>query len=362
MQRLDADPRRSSFRFMAQQPPISRRALIAGLGALAAAPAVAASEPAARAGLEPAGLARALERARGFRQLHGLIVGRGGEIALAEALHGPALERPVNVKSVAKTVVAALTGAAIDRGLLSGVEQPVAPLLEASLPRNPDPRLRRITVGHLLTMRAGLERTSGPNYGGWIASDDWVRDALARPFVDEPGGRMLYSTGSYHLLGAALSAAAGESLLALARAWLGAPLGIEIPPWTRDPQGRYLGGNNMALSPYALFRLGELYRRGGLWDGERVLSRGWVEASWRPRTRSPFSGDAYGYGWFVSRARGRPLYYARGYGGQMIYVVPELALTVVVTSDPSRPARSAGYAGDLKALVAELIVPAAEAA
>src|SRR5690606_5418339 len=151
-----------------------------------------------------------------------------------------------------KTIVAALTGIAIDRGILEGVDQPVAPLLAASLPSEPDPRLQEITVDHLLTMRAGLERTSGPNYVRWVASADWVRYVLSRPFVDRPGGRMLYSTGSYHLLSAVLTMVSGESLLALARGWLGEPLGIEIPPWTRDPQGLYFGGNDMALTPRAL--------------------------------------------------------------------------------------------------------------
>jgi CubicO group peptidase (beta-lactamase class C family) len=342
---------------------ISRRRVVAGLAALPAGAALTLPpRPAGAAAFRRADLERAVERARRFDQLHSLIVARDGEVAFAEAFRGPGLDRPANVKSVAKTVVAALTGVAIERGLLQGVDQPVAPLLAESLPPDPDPRLREITVGDLLTMRAGLERTSGPNYGGWIASADWVRDALDRPFVDRPGGRMLYSTGSYHLLSAVLSEASGETLLALARAWLGEPLGIEIPPWTRDPQGRYLGGNNMALTPRALFRFGELYRRGGTWQGRRVLSRAWVEASLQPRTRSPFSGDAYGYGWFVSRAGGHALYYARGYGGQMIYLVPALGLTVVVTSDPTLPARSAGYAGDLKSLLSEAIVPAAEAA
>ena len=52
---------------------------------------------------------------------------------------------------------------------------------------------------------------------------------------------------------------------------------------------------------------------------------------------------------------------ARGYGGQLVVLVPELALTVVVTSDPTRPARSEGYFGALMALVAETVIPEAEA-
>ncbi|MEX2642911.1 MAG: serine hydrolase [Acetobacterales bacterium] len=302
-----------------------------------------------------------LDAARKLSRLNSIAVAIGGETRLAEAVRGPAVDRPVNVKSVSKTVIAALTGAAIGKGIIEGVDQPVVELLDRSVPDDADPRVRNITVAHLLTMRAGLERTSGPNYGRWVQSDDWVRYALSRPFVDEPGGRFLYSTGSFHLLSAALTGAAGRSTLDLARDWLGEPLNIAIPPWTRDPQGIYMGGNNMALSPLAMVRLGETYRRGGTHDGKRVLTEEWISESWVPRTRSPFSGDQYGYGWFITRMGGYDVRYARGYGGQMIYVVPDLQLTAAMTSDPTIPARSGSYVGELRRLLTEQVIPFAEA-
>ena len=330
--------------------------LLAGLAPESGVRAAVATTPA----LDPAALDRVAEKARGLDQLNSLIVAQHGEIVLGESFRGPALDHPANVKSVSKTLVAALTGAALDRGLLSGADQPLSELMPELIPTEADPRVGDITVADLLTMQAGLERTSGANYGRWVQSRDWVRFALTRSFIAEPGARMLYSTGSYHLLGVALTQASGRSLLELARDWLGAPLEIDFPAWTRDPQGCYLGGNNMLLSPLALLRFGELYRQGGLWQERRVLSTDWVEASWQPRTYSPFSRHDYGYGWFLARVSGQRVAYARGYGGQMLYLVPDLGLTVVVTSDPNRPARSRGYVGDLNALLAEDIIPAAE--
>ncbi|HET6522231.1 MAG TPA: serine hydrolase, partial [Geminicoccaceae bacterium] len=312
------------------------------------------------AGLDAALLDETLARAAALPNLHALLVARDGTELVGRVFRGPGLDRPVNVKSVSKSVMAALTGAAIERGVLAGVEQRIAPVLGDLVPGDADPRVAAITVDHLLTMRAGLERTSGANYGRWVSSRNWVRDALSRPFVDEPGGRMLYSTGSYHLLSAVLTRAAGRSTLALAREWLGGPLGIEVPPWTRDPQGIYLGGNNMALSPRALLRFGELYRRGGAYGGRRVLPGGWIAASWTPRVRSPFSGQDYGYGWFIARARGHRVCYGWGYGGQMVYVVPDLALTAVMTSDDTGPSGRNGYVRRLHALLADGLIPAAE--
>ncbi|HSA81474.1 MAG TPA: serine hydrolase [Geminicoccaceae bacterium] len=347
-----------------------RRDLLASAGWLAlwsgiaraapAPPTVPGAALARTTGLDAALLEQTLARAAGLPNLHALLVSRDGAELVGRVFRGPGLDRPVNVKSVSKSVIAALAGSAIARGVLQGVDQRIAPLLDGFVPADADPRVALITVDHLLTMRAGLERTSGRNYGRWVASDNWIRYALARPFVDEPGGRMLYSTGSYHLLSAALTRAAGSSTLALARDWLGEPLGIDIPPWTRDPQGFYLGGNNMLLAPRALLRLGELYRLGGVYAGRRVMPGSWIEASWTPRVRSPFTGHTYGYGWFIARARGHLVAYAWGYGGQMIYVVPDLALTVVMTSDATSPSGRSGYVRQLHGLLAEGIVAAAE--
>jgi CubicO group peptidase (beta-lactamase class C family) len=373
---VDQPSHRINLIFMPARPlerqsrtPISRRHLIASAGLLAlwsGLPPVLRAAPAGRdpvtgtGGLDPSLLDETLRRAGAFPGLHALVVARGGEELVAEVFRGPALDEPVNVKSVSKSVMAALAGAAIERGILDGVDQPIAPVLDGLVPADADPRVGEITVDHLLTMRAGLERTSGRNYGRWVASSNWVRYTLSRDFIDEPGGRMLYSTGSYHLLSAVLTRASGRSTLALARDWLGEPLGIDIPPWTRDPQGIYLGGNNMMLSPRALLRFGEMYRQRGSFDGQPVLRGSWIEASWTPRTRSFFTGHAYGYGWFIARARGHPVYFAWGYGGQMVYVVPDLQLTAAITSDPTAPSGRTGYVRELHSLLANGIIPAAE--
>jgi CubicO group peptidase (beta-lactamase class C family) len=305
---------------------------------------------------------RTVEQARALENLHALIVSHDGAVLAEQVFRGPALDRAVNIKSASKTVMSALVGIAIDKKVLTGTDQPLGSVLQASIPKDADERVGSITIGNLLSMQTGLERTSGRNYGQWISSPNWVRDALSRPFIDEPGGRMLYSTGSTHLLSAILTRASKRSTLELARDWLGEPLDIAIPPWTRDPQGIFLGGNEMALSPRALLRFGEMYRLGGAIDGKRVVPESWIRESWTPRTSSPFTGDAYGYGWFIKDVRGHPVYYAWGYGGQMLYVVPSLGLTVVMTSDATQPSRQGGYRDQLHALLADGIIPAVEGA
>lgn len=311
-------------------------------------------------GLDAALTAAAVEAARDLPKMRALIVARDGQPLVEEVLRGPGLDTAVNVKSASKSVLAAVAGAAIGKGLLTGVDQAVAPFLSDRFPADPDPRLNALTMGHLLSMRAGLASTSGANYGAWVSSRDWVRYALAQPFESDPGGTLIYSTGTSHLTSAVLTRASGRSTLSLTRELLGEPLGLTIPEWPADPQGIYFGGNEMRLSPRALLAFGELYRNDGLHEGVRVLPEGWVDASWEPRGNSRWTGDGHGYGWWIRKARGHDVFYAWGYGGQMVFVVPDLRLTVVMTSDSAPVEARDGHVQALHALLANGFIPAAE--
>lgn len=285
---------------------------------------------------------------RALPQLHSIQVRRGDDLVFAEAPRGPGLDRLANIKSCSKSIVALLLGAAIDQGDIADVTARLGQVAPGIVPPDATRGVADITMEDLVTLRAGLERTSGANYGGWVGSRNWLADAMTRPMVARPGGRMLYSTGSTHILGAALAEATGQSLLDQARRRLGDPLDIEIPPWTRDPQGYYLGGNEMALRPTAMLRIAMLMRDGGRFEGRQVLPRDWIAASIRPRARSPWSGLSYGYGWFLSPS-GYTL--GRGYGGQIIAAHPGRGIAVAITSDPTLPARSGGYFDDIMRLL-----------
>ncbi|QCF26727.1 serine hydrolase domain-containing protein [Hydrocarboniclastica marina] len=307
--------------------------------------------------IDKLGWADLTEAAAQLDRLHALVVAVDGEIIYGRAFRGPSLRQPVNIKSLSKTVLSAVVGAAIDRNVLESTDQPITDILEA--PAGASPRLREVTIGNLLSLQAGLERTSGPNYGPSVNSDNWVDYALSRPFKAEPGGRMLYSTGSTHLLSAALTKASGRSTLELTRDWLGQPLDIRIPSWPQDPQGIHFGGNDMRLSPLALVQIGELYRNGGQMDGVQVIPKDWVRQSWQPRGQSRYTSDGYGYGWFITRLAGHRTYYGRGFGGQMLYVIPDIGVTAVITADPTPPSRPY-FMRKLDRLLVDFVIPALE--
>jgi CubicO group peptidase (beta-lactamase class C family) len=281
-------------------------------------------------------------------RLNSLLVSWQGDIVLERYYRGAGASRLANVKSVSKSVISALVGIAIARGHLKSVHQPIREFFPA-IPGGPSAAAKgSITIEHLLTMRSGLESTSSRNYGAWVRSRNWVRHALERELLSEPGTTMEYSTGNTHLLSAILTKATGTSTWQFANNALAKPLGFALARWTRDPQGVYFGGNEMLLTPRQMVAFGELYLDRGTARGVQILPAAWIDASFIPRGASRWSGRQYGYGWWMRALAGWQAYYAWGFGGQFIFVVPDLQLVVATTSattvdDERRDHRDAIY-------------------
>ena len=308
--------------------------------------------PAADAGLDAERLEWAVGEIGALDGVLGVLVARRGRLVAERYFRGGADRRLHNIKSASKSVLSALAGLAVEDGLLE-LDRPIADVLPEAADLD-DPRKRTIAVRHLLTMTSGLESTSFGAYGAWVASRNWVREALERPLLAEPGTRFSYSTGGTHLLSATLSRAAGTSTHDFARRRLFEPLGIERSAWARDRQGVHVGGNNLSLLPRDMLKFGQLYLNRGRWAGEQLLPWQWVDESTRPgglaspRGRGRIYGG-YGYLWWLRGPRERGAYLASGYGGQYIHVAPAEELVVVVVSTETSKGR--GWRGELFGIV-----------
>jgi len=266
-----------------------------------------------------------------------VVLQQAGEIVAEAYADGMAAGRATNIKSASKSIIGLLVGIAIREGHLEGVDQPIGPFFPGYFRKNPDAAKEAITVGDLLSMRAGLASTSRRNYGAWVVSDSWVDYVLGQPLVAEPGGQRIYSTGNTHLLSVILSRATGMDTRAFAERYLFGPMDIRIGGWDRDPEGFFFGGNNLALSPRSLVKLGELVLNGGRYRGEQLVPAEWIETSLRRYTRSRYNPYYYGYLWWQQRLAGHELHFAWGNGGQYVIVIPALQSVLAVTSAPDVP-------------------------
>lgn len=309
----------------------------------------------------PQDFSSARDAAAALPRMHSLLVSHRGRLAFEYYAPGHHASRLANIKSASKSVISTLVGIAIERKLIPGVREPIVRWYP-ELRKDPDPRKQAITIEDLLTMRSGLGSTSGAQYGQWVNSRNWVRYALDRLMVSDPGTSMEYSTGTSHILSAILTKASGRTTHQFATDVLAKPLGLSLARWPRDPQGIFFGGNEMLMTPRQMTTFGELYLNRGRAGGQQVVPAAWVDTSCKPRTRSRWDPDReYGYGWWSQEFAAHRACFAWGFGGQYIFVFRDLDLVVAVTSSTAVSDERRGYRRQLFDFIEAHILPRVEA-
>lgn len=238
------------------------------------------------------------------------------------------------LQSTSKSVTSAILGIAIDKGYIESVNVPISAYFPQILDSGSEYK-SQITIWNLLTHTTGLDASDTENWNEWLASDNWVDYVLNRPAISRPGTVFNYFTGNTHLLSAIIEQATGKTTYEFGKEYLFDPLDMKSVECRTDPQGISDGGNGFAMNVYDMAKIGELYLNNGVWNGEQIISRQWINDSTNVQFVRQSGTANYGYQWWV-RTFGNQnyhAYFAQGHFGQYIFVVPDLELVVVFTSD-----------------------------
>lgn len=245
-----------------------------------------------------------------------------------------------DVMSVTKSATSLLIGIAIDKGFIPSVNEPIDEYIRP-LVNDLDPAKGQITIKHLLTMSCGLEWSEipGPSeFMQWYNSPDKLIYILNKPLVSIPGQSFNYSDGASHLASIVLSQATNMTANEFAQQYLFTPLGITERNWTTDNRGFNYGGVRLFLYPEDMLKIGKLVLNKGKWQNEQVVSENWINESTQFQISThdviPY-GSSYGYYWWRATANDYNFFYANGWAGQFIVIVPEYELIVIATTNYS---------------------------
>jgi CubicO group peptidase (beta-lactamase class C family) len=246
--------------------------------------------------------------------------------------HGSAKNQSNNVHSASKSIWGAAVGIAIDQGRIPGVDATIASTLPSRYGAAMGPETRTVTVRDLLTMTSGSRWEEDSTETGIQQTPDWVAAILGLPRAAKPGALFNYSTGDTHLSSAVLTSATRTTACEFIHQNLLAPMGIVAEHWGRDPQGYFSGGYNFSVTPRELAKFGMLYLDDGRWDGRQLVPADWVAESMTDQVDAgaPYS---YGYDFWLRDIAGHHVAMAWGFGGQMIFIVEDLDLVVVMTTN-----------------------------
>ena len=302
-----------------------------------------------------------------FKAIHSLLIYKDGKLVVEEYFSGhhfswehagyrgewvewDADEWHVNM-SVTKSYTSAIVGLAIREGNINSVHDSIFDYLP-DRQRFATGGKEDITIEHLLTMTSGLEwdewsasHTDRANDAtGMMLDRDPVRYVLEKSLAHDPGTHFTYNSGNLMLLSEIVRNTTGMDLDEFARTRLFEPLGIgELPTWVRWDSGVIAADGGLLQTSREMMKFGVTFLNGGVWDGQQVIDPEWVARSAVPygdntgiRVPGTDGGrKGYGYTWWIhpTRHNGEKIdaFYAGGWGGQRIIVIPDLDAVVVFT-------------------------------
>ncbi len=259
----------------------------------------------------------------------------------------------VNVASVRKSLLSALYGIAVSEGRIDlsssladlGIDDKV-PNLTASE--------KMATVRDLLMARSGIYHPAAYETGD-------IKRKRPQRGSHPPGSFWFYNNWDFNTLGTIYRQQAGEDIFQSFDRRIAKPLGMED---FLEKDGRYVTEKfsehpayPFNLSARDAARFGLLFLNGGRWGGTQVVPGSWVKESTTPYSFAKRIRQGYGYMWWTLPADtwGPNAFYASGYGGQIIAVIPSKRLVAVQTVDPKhnpKGVRTSAFLDVLKEITA----------
>ncbi|MEZ4901033.1 MAG: serine hydrolase [Spirosomataceae bacterium] len=290
-------------------------------------------------GMDSAGIVNFLDAiAQSNHEFHSLMIVRHGKV-VAEGWWSP---YGANIKHTLYSMSKSFTSTAI--GFLVAekklkVSDKVVSFFPEELPDNVSENLASLTIKDLLSMAVGHE--TEPSIRN---ENNWVKAFLAWPIKNIPGTTFLYNSMATYMCSAIVQRVSGQKLIDYLTPRLFVPLGIEDADWEEDGSGINTGGWGLRVRTEDLAKFGQLYLQKGVWNGQQILPKAWVEEATsfkiqQPSPAKPTRPNAQndwlqGYCYQFWRCR-HNAYRGDGAFGQYTIVMPDQEAVIAITSETS---------------------------
>ena len=270
--------------------------------------------------------------------IHSILIYKDEKIVYENYFDGYNANIPHDQRSASKSITSAITGIAIDNGLLKDEHQFLYDYIPNQYLKTKDSLKSKIKIKDLLTMSSGLDVTSKASEQNYQNSQDWLQTILSTPSIQSPGLIAQYGSANPYLLGIALQKVSPTPIQLFMDQNLFKPLKISNYAIQKDLAGNPYFAGGMYLTPISMLKLGKLYLQNGRWEGKQIISKKWIQKSIKNHYQLSNVKDknSYGFLWwhntYLSNQQKIKTIEARGNGGQYIFIIPELKSVCIITA------------------------------
>lgn len=252
------------------------------------------------------------------------------------------VDRAFEAHSVRKSLVSALYGIAVGKGLVD---------LDATLAELGIDDRERLTASERQARVVDLLAARSGVYHPAAYSPDDMAESLPERGSHRPGTFWYYNNWDFNTAGEIFERETGLHVREAFERWIAGPIGMEdYDPDdgfdALEPSKSIHPAQTFRISARDLARFGQLYLQDGHWDDRQVVPAGWVERSTR-LVSDIGGGQGYGYMWWVypagtisaeayPNASRYDVVQARGTGGQALFVIPGAGTVIVHRADTDR--------------------------
>lgn len=276
-----------------------------------------------------------------FNHIYSVLVIKNGYLIAENYYNGKTVDDAKPTASATKSFVSALVGIALDKGLLTSLDQKIMAFFPELDWASMDPRKSEITIRHMLKMRSGYPTEE---YGGLLedlaTAPERIPLLIDFPLAFDPDKKFGYSNLTAHILGMIVRRVSNTPLADFAQEYLFDSLGYVVSNWPIGIDGYYVGYGDVPMRPRDMAKFGSLYLNKGVFNGTRILPIEWIEDSFQPYSFNVYGEEIlenmtninYGYLWWSATSGDHSFDFAWGNGGQLIILLKEHNMIIVTTA------------------------------
>lgn len=224
-------------------------------------------------------------------------------------------------------ILATSVGILLKKKIITSIEMNLEDIFQEEIKDFRTQIIGKITIKQILTHSTGLNWPEPADFEDY----DWTNISMMKNFrlSDTPGVIFKYKPDSQIIIWI-IEKLTNQTFMDFVRIEIFEKMDIHDYKFIFD-------GPQLYISSRDILKMGLLYLNEGVYNNFQIIEKEFIDEACSFKIPGGFPGnDNYGYLWWVTELNGTSTFYAGGFGGQHLYLIPDLEMIFIITCDLGR--------------------------